>query len=116
MKEEKAFSHFLISGRRCGWAEDTTGYVSVPEEENPETVFIRDILYAGSLPDDWEDRSPTYEENSYGEWAFINGCIELPFGVALPEEKSCALVLEDFRMNGNTFSADTKCPLDYFSV
>lgn len=88
-------------------SEDTVAYIFVSEDEDPESVFIREILYGGQLSDDWKDRFPTYEENSYGDWAHINGNIELPDGVFGPELQGKAVELTDFRLMDGKFSAKT---------
>lgn len=105
MEEEKIIGHFLLAGRKCGGCEDTVAYVRVAEDENPESVFIRDILYAGRLSDGWEERLPTYEENSFGDWAEINGIIELPFGVDTSEPRQQAVELTDFLLEEGKLSA-----------
>lgn len=110
MEEEQIFSHFLLSGRRCGWAEDMIAYVCVPEEEDPEPVFIREILYGGKLPEGWQDRLPRYEENSFGDWADINGCIELPFGIDGLVNMPHTLNLSDFRLEEGKISATATSP------
>ncbi len=102
--EQDYYRHFLISGRKHGGCEDTTAYVCVKEEQDPDAVFIREILYKGSLSDDWEERWPTEEENSFGDWADINGRIELPFGVGGPEIRLQAVELIDFRIEDGKFS------------
>jgi hypothetical protein len=106
MIEEGYGRHFLIAGRRVGVSEDTVAYICVSEDEDPESVFIREILYGGQLPDDWEDRFPTYEENSFGDWAHINGNIELPFGVFGSGLQQLAVELTDFRLSDGEFSAE----------
>lgn len=105
MIEEGYGRHFLMSGRRVGGCEDTVAYIFVSEDEDPEPVFIREILYGGQLSNDWEERLPTYEENSYGDWAYINGSIELPFGVNGIERLRQAVELTDFSLVGGEFSA-----------
>jgi len=105
MIEEGDGRHFLISGRRVGVSEDTVAYIFVSEDEDPESVFISEILYGGQLSDDWEERLPTYEENSFGDWAYINGSIELPFGVIGSERRRQAVELTDFRLVDGEFSA-----------
>lgn len=45
MNDKVYYMHYIVSGRRCGGAEDSTGYICVPEEEDPESVFISEILY-----------------------------------------------------------------------
>lgn len=107
MIEEGYDRHFLISGRRVGGCEDAVAYICVSEDENPESVFIREILYGGQLSDDWEERFPTYEENSFGDWAHINGNIELPFGVIGSEPRQQAIELTDFQLGDGKFSAKT---------
>ena len=105
MIEEGYDRHFLIAGRRVGGCEDTVAYICVSEDDDPESVFIREILYMGQLSDNWEDRFPTYEENSFGDWAHINGNIELPFGVFGSGLRQQAVELTDFRLVDGEFSA-----------
>jgi len=105
MKDQDYKRQFLMSGRQCGWSEDAVAYICVDEDEDPEPVFISEILYGGILPEGWQDRFPTYEENSFGEWASINGCIELPFGVRGSETMPQALDLSDFRFEDGKISA-----------
>lgn len=105
MEVDEAKRHFIINGRICGWSEDLTAYICVDVEEDPETVFISEALYEGRLPDDWEFRAPTYEENSYGEWAYINGSIELGCGVDGAGADLRAIILEDFTLKDGTFTA-----------
>lgn len=103
--EQDYYRHFLISGRKHGGCEDTTAYVCVKEEQDPDAVFIREILYKGSLSDGWEEKWPTEEENNFGDWADINGRIELPFGVGGSEIRLQAVELTDFRLGEGKFSA-----------
>ena len=70
--------HFVIQGRIPGAPEDTMAYVAVSGGEAPTAKFIRDFLYQGRIPDDWETRCPTSEENMSGEWACIRNVIEFP--------------------------------------
>jgi len=110
MMDQEYNRHFLISGRRCGCCEDAVAFISAAEDQDPEQIFIRDILYRGALPVGWEDRSPTYDENNFGEWAYINGNIELPFPVSGTEHKLQALVLDDFRLESGKISSDATLP------
>lgn len=83
------------------------------EEEDPESVFISDALYEGKLPEDREFRAPAYEENSHGEWAYINGIIELGCGVDGAGSESRAIVLGDFTLKtlkDSTFMANAMKP------
>ena len=105
MNDKVYYMHYIVSGRRCGGAEDSTGYICVPEEEDPESVFISEILYGGTLLEGWQDRLPTYEENSFGDWAYINGRIELPFGIDGLENMPRALELNDFKFESGNISA-----------
>lgn len=105
MIEEGCDRHFLISGRRCGGCEETVAYICVSEDDDPESVFISEILYDGQLSEDWEERLPTYEENSFGDWAHINGNIELPFGVIGSGRQRQAVELTDFQLVEGDFSA-----------
>ncbi len=105
MSEKDCYEHYLVSGRRCGGSEDSIGYICVTEGEDPEAIFIREILYEGNLPEGWEDRVPTYQENSFGDWAVINGRIELPFGMESSEEIPRALKLDEFRFKNGRISA-----------
>lgn len=110
MIEDVYYRHFLITGRHCGVCEDTVAHICVAEDEDPESVFIRDILYGGQLSDDWEERQPTYEENSFGDWTYINGRIQLPFGVDGAENQLQALELSDFRIEDGKISAKAVRP------
>ena len=75
-----------------------------------EAVFIHDILYGGSLADDLEDRLPTYDENSHGDWAHINGTIELPYGISDIGDHPQTMELTDFRLENGKIVADTSVP------
>lgn len=105
MIEEGYDRHFLIAGRRVGGCEDAVAYICVSEDEDPESIFIREILYGGQLSDDWEERFPTYEENSFGDWAHINGIIELPFGVFGSGLRQQVVELTDFRLENERLTA-----------
>ena len=53
-------------------------YIEVSGCEAATAKFVRDILYQGRIPDDWETRCPTSKENKIGEWANIRKVIEFP--------------------------------------
>jgi hypothetical protein len=111
MNNVGANRYFLISGRRVGVCEDTVAYICVSEDQDPESVFISEILYGGQLSDDWEERLPTYEENSFGDWAYINGNIELPYGADEAGADERAIILEDFTLQNGTFTARAVKPM-----
>ena len=116
MSDEIYYEHYLLSGRRCGGSENSTAYIRVPEDEDPEPIFISEILYGGTLPVDWQDRLPTYEENSFGDWAYITGRIELPFGVSGSENMPQAMSLIDFRFGEGTISANAILGAEFSSI
>jgi hypothetical protein len=70
--------HFVVLGRIPGADDDTMAHVQVLPGLNPASVFIREILYGGSLPCDWESRAPLPSENRFGEWAYIHQIIGIP--------------------------------------
>jgi len=80
--------HYVVHGRIPGDDADTMAYVQVGLDDRPSVTFIRDVLYDGKIPDDWESRDPTISENKNGEWAYIHDILEFPCPPIEPQQKT----------------------------